>query len=91
MTDSDDDESISTEEFFNMYEKSLNVELKDTTLDESFEKMEIEDGSVDVNKNLITNINKSYESQQGLPGPSSNLAGLLNVNLNKNKSSTSNI
>jgi hypothetical protein len=36
---------------------------------------------VDVDVNLVTNLLQSYMSQQGLPGPVSNLLGAMGINL----------
>lgn len=38
---------------------------------------------VDVDLNLVKNLLESFSSQQGLPGPTSNLLGLMGVKLPK--------
>jgi len=39
---------------------------------------------IDVDANLVANLLASYQEQAGLPGPASNLAGLLGINLPDN-------
>lgn len=36
---------------------------------------------VDLDMNLVQNLLSSYQAQEGMPGPSSNLAGLLGLQL----------
>ena len=40
---------------------------------------------VDLDLNLVENLLASYAGQQGLPGPASNLAGLMGISLPDNK------
>lgn len=40
---------------------------------------------VDLDVNLVENLLASYAGQQGLPGPASNLAGLMGISLPDNK------
>ena len=40
---------------------------------------------VDLDLNLVENLLASYAGQQGLPGPASNLAGLMGISLPNNK------
>jgi len=39
---------------------------------------------VDLDVNLVENLLASYTGQQGLPGPASNLAGLMGISLPDN-------
>ncbi len=48
---------------------------------EAVEAGEQELRPVDVDLNLVSNLLESFASQQGLPGPASNLAGMLGVPL----------
>ena len=43
---------------------------------------------VDLDLNLVENLLASYAGQQGLPGPASNLAGLMGISLPDNQDST---
>ncbi|CAN6983087.1 unnamed protein product [Brassica oleracea var. botrytis] len=98
----DDDEK---EAFMESYSGAMNEELKNSTLDKSFEHVnqlsskqngessktteEKEDGDddeftpIDADFNLVKNLLESYSSQQGLPGPASNLLGLMGLQLPK--------
>ena len=40
---------------------------------------------MDLDLNLVENLLASYAGQQGLPGPASNLAGLMGISLPDNK------
>ncbi len=48
-------------------------------------KQEQELQPVDLDVNLVENLLASYAGQQGLPGPASNLAGLMGISLPDNK------
>jgi len=81
--------------FMESYSDALNKELSNTTLEKSFARAPrtgtIDEGPsnaaatdgemtpVDVDLNLVESILNSYSSQQGLPGPASNLLGLMGV------------
>ncbi|KAL6859400.1 hypothetical protein ACP4OV_017659 [Aristida adscensionis] len=81
--------------FMESYSDALNKELGSTTIEKSFARAQpsdtINEGPsdaaaadkemtpVDVDLNLVESILKSYSSQQGLPGPASNLLGLMGV------------
>ncbi|OEL31614.1 Protein ecdysoneless-like protein [Dichanthelium oligosanthes] len=81
--------------FMESYSDALNKELSSTTLEKSFARAprtgtndegpsnaSATDGEmtpVDVDLNLVESILNSYSSQQGLPGPASNLLGLMGV------------
>ncbi|PUZ51715.1 hypothetical protein GQ55_6G211000 [Panicum hallii var. hallii] len=81
--------------FMESYSDALNKELSSTTLEKSFARAPrtgtIDEGPsnaaatdgemtpVDVDLNLVESILNSYSSQQGLPGPASNLLGLMGV------------
>ncbi|TKW10560.1 hypothetical protein SEVIR_6G173100v4 [Setaria viridis] len=81
--------------FMDSYSDALNKELSSTTLEKSFARAPrtgtIDEGPsnaaatdgemtpVDVDLNLVESILNSYSSQQGLPGPASNLLGLMGV------------
>lgn len=90
LGDKDVDES-----FMESYSDALNKELSSTTLEKSFARAprpetnnegpsdaaatDAEMTPVDVDLNLVESILNSYSSQQGLPGPASNLLGLMGV------------
>ncbi|KAJ0242038.1 Protein ecdysoneless [Hirschfeldia incana] len=98
----DDDEK---EAFMESYSGAMSEELKNSTLDKSFEHVnqhssqqneessktskEKEDDDddeftpIDADFNLVKNLLESYSSQQGLPGPASNLLGLMGLQLPK--------
>lgn len=38
---------------------------------------------LEVDMNLVKNLVESYSSQDGLPGPASNILGLMGIDLNK--------
>lgn len=97
----DDDEK---EAFMESYSGAMNEELKNSTLEKSFEHVnqpsskqngesskaskEKEDDDdeftpIDADFNLVKNLLESYSSQQGLPGPASNLLGLMGLQLPK--------
>ncbi|CAN6821498.1 unnamed protein product [Brassica oleracea] len=99
--DPNDDEK---EAFMESYSGAMNEELKNSTLDKSFEHVnqhsskqngessktteEKEDDDdeftpIDADFNLVKNLLESYSSQQGLPGPASNLLGLMGLQLPK--------
>ncbi|CAG7871706.1 unnamed protein product [Brassica rapa] len=99
--DPNDDEK---EAFMESYSGAMNEELKNSTLDKSFEhvnqlsskqngessktteeKEEDDDEftPIDADFNLVKNLLESYSSQQGLPGPASNLLGLMGLQLPK--------
>ncbi|KAI4328129.1 hypothetical protein L6164_020510 [Bauhinia variegata] len=71
--------------FMLSYSDALNKELKETTLQKSFgtsnatEDMDEDFSPVDVDVNLVKNFLDSFSSQQGLPGPASNLLGFRGV------------
>lgn len=86
--------------FMCSYSDMLNKELKATTLDKTFirvndrtinqeegtsnndaENMEEDLSPLDVDVNLVKNLLDSFSSQQGLPGPASNLLGLMGLKL----------
>ncbi|ESQ31312.1 hypothetical protein EUTSA_v10003796mg [Eutrema salsugineum] len=84
------------ETFMESYSGAMNVELKNSTLEKSFEhvnqhssKQNEESSSdadftpIDADFNLVKNLLESYSSQQGLPGPASNLLGLMGLQLPK--------
>ena len=49
----------------------------------SDEKEDDEFTPIDADFNLVKNLLESYSSQQGLPGPASNLLGLMGLQLPK--------
>ncbi|KAI3723009.1 hypothetical protein L2E82_34279 [Cichorium intybus] len=78
------------------YSDALSHELKSTTLDKSFVRAkdpelnkdegtsngnEDEFTPIDVDVNLVKNFLGSFSSQEGLPGPASNLLGLMGLQL----------
>ncbi|KAL6647513.1 hypothetical protein ACP70R_014950 [Stipagrostis hirtigluma subsp. patula] len=81
--------------FMESYSDALNKELSSTTIEKSFARAPQPDANnegasdaaatdkemtpVDVDLNLVESILNSYSSQQGLPGPASNLLGLMGV------------
>ncbi len=88
-TDSDD------EAFMEEYDAAMQAELSSSNLPQSFRQAaspeeagaaEAQDKMtpVDLDLNLVQNLLESYSSQQGLPGPASNLAGLLGLRIPDN-------
>lgn len=92
--DNDDAEDV----FMHSYSDVMNEELKNTTLKKSFLRaseqsskenlgassaMDEDFTPVDVDFNLVKGLLDSFSSQQGLPGPTSNLLGLMGVQLPK--------
>ncbi|XP_006280144.2 protein ecdysoneless homolog [Capsella rubella] len=89
------------ESFKESYYGVMNEELKNSTLEKSFEHVnqhsskQKEESSktsdekddeftpIDADFNLVKNLLESYSSQQGLPGPASNLLGLMGLQLPK--------
>lgn len=85
------------EDFMHAYSEVLNEELRDTTLKKSFvrakdetiegvskgeeDEMDEDFTPVDVDVNLVKSLLDSFSSQQGLPGPASNLLGLMGKQL----------
>lgn len=85
------------EGFMNAYTEVLNEELRGTTLKKSFvrandeknegvskgeeDEMDEDFTPVDVDVNLVKSLLDSFSSQQGLPGPASNLLGLMGKHL----------
>lgn len=80
--------------FMESYSDALNEELSKTSIKETFSRAQHhtnnegpsnaadsdeEMAPVDVDLNLVENFLNSYSSQQGLPGPASNLLGLMGV------------
>lgn len=80
--------------FMETYSDALNQELSNTSIKETFSRaphhtndegpsnVADSDGEmapVDVDLNLVESFLNSYSSQQGLPGPASNLLGLMGV------------
>ncbi|CAM0954983.1 unnamed protein product [Alopecurus aequalis] len=80
--------------FMESYSDALNLELSTTSIQETFSRSQHytnnegpsnaadSDGEVapvDVDLNLVESLLNSYSSQQGLPGPASNLLGLMGV------------
>ncbi|KAI3900702.1 hypothetical protein MKW92_003336 [Papaver armeniacum] len=76
--------------FMYTYSDALNEELKSTTLKKSFVRANAQPSKttedeeltpVDVDVNLVKSLLDSFSSQQGLPGPASNLLGLMGLQL----------
>ncbi|KAL3838658.1 hypothetical protein ACJIZ3_023249 [Penstemon smallii] len=85
--------------FMSSYSDTLNKELKDTTLNNTFvhahgqSSTKNDEGTsgvnedmdeftpVDVDINLVKNFLDSFSSQEGMPGPASNLLGLMGLRL----------
>lgn len=80
--------------FMETYSDALNQELSNTSIKETFSRAphhsndegpsnaadsDGEMAPVDVDLNLVESFLNSYSSQQGLPGPASNLLGLMGV------------
>ncbi|XP_047071244.1 protein ecdysoneless homolog [Lolium rigidum] len=80
--------------FMESYSDALNQELSNTSIKETFSRAphhtndqgpsnaadsDGEMAPVDVDLNLVESFLNSYSSQQGLPGPASNLLGLMGV------------
>ncbi|XP_076882080.1 protein ecdysoneless homolog [Bidens hawaiensis] len=90
----DEDEQ---KEFMSSYSDALSHELKSTTLDKSFVRAdetqvkkdegtsrELDDDEftpVDVDLNLVKSFLGSFSSQEGLPGPASNMLGVMGLQL----------
>ncbi|KAJ0703635.1 putative Ecd family protein [Helianthus annuus] len=95
-SDTEEDEDEQTD-FMESYSDALTKELKSTTLDKSFVRAneppvkkdegasgEMDDDEftpVDVDLNLVKSFLGSFSSQEGLPGPASNLLGLMGLQL----------
>lgn len=94
--DEDDDDEDEQKAFMSSYSDALSHELKSTTLDKSFVRakdpeLKKDEGTsngnedeftpVDVDVNLVKNFLGSFSSQEGLPGPASNLLGLMGLQL----------
>ncbi|XP_010484350.1 PREDICTED: protein ecdysoneless homolog [Camelina sativa] len=95
------------ESFEESYYGAMNEELKNSTLEKSFEHVnqhsskQKEESSktsdekddeftpIDADFNLVKNLLESYSSQQGLPGPASNLLGLMGLQLPKDSNDKS--
>lgn len=87
------------DDFMQFYTDALNKELKASTLEKSFIHVQPADSEglsttgnmqedlapVDVDGNLVKSFLDSYSSQQGLPGPASNLLGTLGLKLPDDK------
>ncbi|KFK28248.1 hypothetical protein AALP_AA8G491700 [Arabis alpina] len=83
------------ESFMESYSGAMSEELKNSTLDKSFEHVEPKENEepsksldeeftpIDADFNLVKNLLESYSSQQGLPGPASNLLGLMGLQIPK--------
>ncbi|KAI3843425.1 hypothetical protein MKX03_024319 [Papaver bracteatum] len=76
--------------FMGTYSDALNEELNSTALKKSFGsslsnvEMEVEDEELTpVDVNLVKSLLDSFSSQQGLPGPASNLLGLMGLQLHQ--------
>ncbi|KAJ3677139.1 hypothetical protein LUZ60_002863 [Juncus effusus] len=79
--------------FMESYSDALNKELSGSTVNKSFVRAEQSNNNqaasneeaeltpVDVDFNLMKNFLDSFSSQQGLPGPASNLLGLMGLNM----------
>ncbi|KAL5699687.1 hypothetical protein ACHQM5_030556 [Ranunculus cassubicifolius] len=97
---SEEDKGIGGDTFMDSYSDALNEQLKSTTLKKSFVRadeqssnkktkvvssgMEEDFSPVDVDVNLVKSLLDSFSSQQGLPGPASNLLGLMGLHLPHN-------
>ncbi|KAK1316500.1 hypothetical protein QJS10_CPA05g01488 [Acorus calamus] len=96
LEESEETEDASKDVFMSSYSDALNKELNETTLKKSFiratEHSNDDEGTsnadmdedftpVDVDVNLVKSFLDSFSSQQGLPGPASNLLGLMGVKL----------
>ena len=93
-TDSDDESlsALDDRTFMSQYDEALGGQLSGTTLGQTFAsdegklasagpQQEEELQPVDVDMNLVQSMLQSYTAQQGLPGPASNLAGMLGLQL----------
>ena len=96
-TDSDDESlsALDDRTFMSQYDEALGGQLSGTTLGQTFRpdegklakaapQQEQELQPVDVDMNLVQSMLQSYTAQQGLPGPASNLAGMLGLQLPDN-------
>ena len=81
-TDSDDDQNKDGEGFREAYDEVLVQELRGTKMCQSFARVGGDErGVVDVDANLMQNLVASQKEQGGLPGPASNLLGMLDIKL----------
>ena len=96
-TDSDDESlsALDDRTFMSQYDEALGGQLSGTTLGQTFAsdegklaqagpQQEEELQPVDVDMNLVQSMLQSYTAQHGLPGPASNLAGMLGLQLPDN-------
>eukprot|EP00116_Pleurobrachia_bachei_P003072 sb/3463334/ len=88
-SDSEDTSSIESdlraesEEEMREYMRELEGQLGKTTLTESFEKGQ--DGELDIDFNLVSNILNSFSADSGLDGPASSVLASLGVRLPRNE------
>ncbi|KAJ3118818.1 hypothetical protein HK098_005829 [Nowakowskiella sp. JEL0407] len=90
LSESDEDEdSVYSDENIKDLMTAMDLELSTTSIGQDFEKVEKgeigEEGiePVNLDLNLVKNLLESFASQNGLPGPASNLLGALNVRIPK--------
>ena len=87
-TSSLDSSSIRTEsdEEMQEYMRDIDEQLKATTLSETFKKDE--EGEVDIDLNLVSNILESFSAESGLSGPASSVLASLGVHLPRDSEET---
>ena len=86
QSDSEDTSSLESssirtesEEEMQEYMRDIDEQLKTTTLSDTFKKDE--EGDVDIDLNLVSNILESFSAESGLSGPASSVLASLGVHL----------
>ncbi|XP_024532720.1 protein ecdysoneless homolog isoform X1 [Selaginella moellendorffii] len=97
----EDDDSKGEDDFMEEYSDAIQHELKNSSVSKTFAQPDVSRASgsastsatatgddnlhVDVDLNLLKNLLDSYSSQQGLPGPASNVLGMMGMQLPDDK------
>ena len=95
--DDADASDVDDDEFMAEYDRAMTEQLRGTRMAETFDKLGVDgtqrDGGkdrhdaqehmrpVDVDLNLVSSLLESVASQQGMPGPATNLAAMLGLKL----------
>ena len=86
QSDSEDTSSLESssirtesEEEMQEYMRDIDEQLRTTTLSDTFKKDE--EGDVDIDLNLVSNILESFSAESGLSGPASSVLASLGVHL----------
>ncbi len=95
--DDDGTSDVNDDEFMAEYDRAMNEQLRGTRMAETFDKLggdgthraaskgrqgaEEHMRPVDVDLNLVSSLMESVASQQGMPGPATNLAAMLGLKM----------